>query len=125
VDINSAVGRAEGITEEQLRELCGFRKSGAFSATEKAALTYAEEMTRTPVDVADAVFQELRRFFDDRQIVELTSAIALENLRARFAHALDLPSDGLCELPADHPVRRAIAGAPVSEAGGRAVEGGR
>jgi hypothetical protein len=59
------------------------------------------------VDVPDAVFDELRRHFNDAQIVELTAMIALENLRARFNRALQVPSDSLCALPEDHPVRRA------------------
>jgi alkylhydroperoxidase family enzyme len=57
--------------------------------------------------VPDAVFDELRRHFDDRAIVELTATAAFENMRARFNRALGIESDGLCVLPADHPVRRA------------------
>jgi alkylhydroperoxidase family enzyme len=66
-------------------------------------------MCRTPVEVPDAVFDELRRHFNEPQIVELTAAVAIENLRARFNRALEIPSDGLCQLPADHPVLRATA----------------
>jgi alkylhydroperoxidase family enzyme len=66
-------------------------------------------MCRTPVDVPDAVFEELKRHFDSKQIVELTMTIALENFRARFNRALEIPSDSLCALPADHPVRRAAS----------------
>jgi alkylhydroperoxidase family enzyme len=66
-------------------------------------------MCRTPVDVPDAVFDELRRHFDEPQIVELTAAIALENLRARFNRALEVPSDRLCQLPPAHPALRATA----------------
>ena len=62
-----------------------------------------------PVNVTDAVFAELRKHFSDVQIVELTATIAMENMRARFNRALDIPSDGLCELPADHPVRKLAA----------------
>ncbi len=41
-------------------------------------------MTRTPVDVPDALFAALRAHFSDAQMVELTAAIAWENYRARF-----------------------------------------
>jgi hypothetical protein len=34
--------------------------------------------------------------------------IAFENLRARFNRALHIEADGFCELPADHPVRKAV-----------------
>ncbi len=66
-------------------------------------------MCRTPVEVPDAVFDELRRHFNEPQIVELTAAIAIENLRARFNRALEIPSDSLCQLPDGHPARRAAA----------------
>jgi alkylhydroperoxidase family enzyme len=67
-------------------------------------------MCRGSVDVPDAVFEELRRHFDSKQIVELTALVALENFRARFNRALEIPSDGLCRLPADHPVLKRAAG---------------
>ena len=73
-------------------------------------LRYAEGMTRTPAEVSDEVFAEVRAQFNDEQVVELTQAIALENLRARFNCALKIESDGLCTLPPDHPVRKALKG---------------
>jgi alkylhydroperoxidase family enzyme len=108
VDINSAVGRNAGITDAQLEDLADFETSPYFTGLEKAALRYAEGMTRTPADVSDAVFEELRTMLSTEQIVELTAAIALENFRARFNCALKVESDGLCMLPADHPVRQAL-----------------
>jgi alkylhydroperoxidase family enzyme len=106
VDINSAVGRNEGITDEQLETLVAFETSPHFDRREKAVLRYAEGMTRTPADVSDAVFADVRSLFSEEQIVELTAAIALENFRARFNCALKVESDALCMLPPDHPVRR-------------------
>ena len=108
MDINSAVGRDAGITDQQLEDVAKFEESPHFDRREKAVLRYAEGMTRTPADVSDAVFEEIRAQFSDEQIVELTQAIALENLRARFNCALKIESDGLCTLPPDHPVRKAL-----------------
>jgi alkylhydroperoxidase family enzyme len=65
-------------------------------------------MTDNPADVADLVFEELKQHFNTAQIVELTAMIAFENFRARFNRALHIESDGFCELPADHPVRKAV-----------------
>jgi len=106
VDINSAVGRDAGITDEQLEDLSTFETSLHFDRQEKAALRYAEGMTHTPADVSDAVFAEIQALFSTEQIVELTTAIALENFRARFNCALKIESDNLCMLPPDHPVRK-------------------
>jgi len=106
VDINSAVGRDAGITDEQLETLAAFETSPHFDSREKAVLRYAEGMTRTPADVSDAAFAEIQSLFSTEQIVELTAAIALENFRARFNCALKIESDNLCLLPPDHPVRK-------------------
>jgi alkylhydroperoxidase family enzyme len=108
VDINSAGGRDAGITDGQLEELANFESSVHFDRREKAVLRFAEAMTHTPADVSDAVFEEIRQLFSTEQIVEITAAVALENFRARFNCALKIESDGLCTLPPDHPVRRAL-----------------
>jgi alkylhydroperoxidase family enzyme len=108
VDINSAVGRESGITDRQLENLAAFEASAHFDRREKAVLRYAEGMTRTPADVSEADFNEIRALFSTEQIVELTAAIALENFRARFNCALKIGSDDLCTLPPDHPVRKAL-----------------
>jgi len=68
-----------------------------FSAEELAVLRYADAMTTTPVDVPDDVFDAVRAIYDDAQIVELTSAIAWENYRARFDHALEVKAEGFSE----------------------------
>ena len=60
-------------------------------------------MCERSVAVPNAVFEDLRRYFDEKAIVELVAMIALENLRARFNRAIEIPSDGLCPLPANHP----------------------
>jgi len=108
VDINSAVGREQGITNEQLATLASFESSTHFNPLEKTVLRYTEGMTHNPAEVADTVFEELKQHFNTAQIVELTATIAFENLRARFNRALHIESDGFCELPADHPVRKAV-----------------
>jgi alkylhydroperoxidase family enzyme len=89
------VSRDDGIAEADIFELQNFRNSPRFSASEKTALEYAEEMCQTPVAVSDELFARLREHFEDDQIVELTASIAYENYRARFYHALEIGSDDL------------------------------
>ena len=108
MDINSAGGRAAGISDAQLEDLARFDSSPHFDDRERAVLRYAEGMTRTPADISDTVFEAVRALFTTEQIVELTAAIALENFRARFNCPLKIESDDLCTLPPDHPVRRAL-----------------
>ena len=54
-------------------------------------------MTRTPVEVPDELFQNLRAQFTEAQLVELTATIAWENYRARFNHAFGLEAEGFSE----------------------------
>jgi alkylhydroperoxidase family enzyme len=109
------VGRKQGVTEQQLLALGDFEHSSEFTELEKLVLRYAEAMTQTPVEVPDELFNELRRHFSPKQLVELTSAIAWENYRGRFNHALDIEAEGfcagaVCPLPAAHAKNGAPAG---------------
>jgi alkylhydroperoxidase family enzyme len=98
MDFGSWLAQHEaGISEEQLRQLPAFRESEAFDSDEKLVLEYAEAISRTPVDVPDELFDRLRERFDPEQIVELTYAAAIENLRARFNWALGITSQGYSE----------------------------
>ncbi len=99
IDIGSAIVMRLGVPEEVLAALDTYDENPLFTPAERAAIRYAEEMTRTPVEVSDDLFAELRRHFDDRALVDLTAAIALENLHARFNWAFQIESDGLCKLP--------------------------
>ena len=104
------MGRANGITEQQIANLANYRTDFNFSDLERLVLEYADAMTRTPVEVSDALFTRLRERFNDAQLVELTSAIAWENYRARFDHAFGIESESfsvgaVCAIP----VRAAIA----------------
>jgi len=103
IDIGSAIAMRLGVTEETLAALDTYDENPLFTPAERVAIRYAEEMTRTPVEVSDELFDELRRHFDERALVDLTGAIALENLHARFNWAFQIESDGLCRLPASRP----------------------
>ena len=109
MDIGSAVGRKDGISDQQLLDLAHFETSPAFSELEKLVLRYAVAMTNTPVEVPDALFAELRKHLSPQQMVELTSAIAWENYRARFDHAFGIEAEGfsdgaVCAVPVGrHP----------------------
>ncbi|MGE5793176.1 MAG: carboxymuconolactone decarboxylase family protein [Bacteroidota bacterium] len=80
--------REERVTEAQIQAL----RTGdtrAFDERERAALAYAEAMTRS-IRVPDDVFAAVRRHFDDRGIVELTATVGAYNLVSRFLEALQV-----------------------------------
>ena len=60
-------------------------------------LAYADCMTRTPAEIPDSLFAELRKQFNEAQLVELTATIAWENYRARFNHAFGVESANFAE----------------------------
>jgi AhpD family alkylhydroperoxidase len=101
MDFATASLRRLGFTDVQLRELDNWRQSQAFSADERLVLEYGEAISMTPVQVSDELFERLRARFDEAAIVELTAAIAFENYRGRFNHAVGLGSEGFCRLQAD------------------------
>jgi AhpD family alkylhydroperoxidase len=108
IDIGSAIGAKSGITPEQLADLPRYRDSDRFDETEKLVLDYAVAITATPSGVEDELFDALRARFDERQLVELTAAIAIENYRARFNWAFGVEPQGFvkggaCALPEGAP----------------------
>jgi 4-carboxymuconolactone decarboxylase len=97
IDIASSAARKSGLRDAQLLALPHYGKSDEFNELEKLVLDYTVAITRTPVEVSDELFASLREHFDERQMVELTSAIAIENLHARFNAALGIGSAGFTE----------------------------
>ena len=99
MDINSSRGMSHGVTLQKLSVLDRFRESPLFSEAERAALAFAEAVTRTPTAVTEVEFEPVRRHFTVPQIVELAATIAIEHFRAKFNTALGVQSQGLCFLP--------------------------
>jgi 4-carboxymuconolactone decarboxylase len=97
IDLGSQISRRWGLSDAELLALPSYKSSPLFTDVEKLVLDYAVGMSRTPVDVSDALVAELREHFDDAQIVEITHVIALENLRGRFNLALGIGAAGLSE----------------------------
>jgi alkylhydroperoxidase family enzyme len=95
MDTNAVGSSKGGASHEKIAAIGEFRASNLFSPVERAALTVAEGMTRTPVNVSEQDFAEARRHFTDEQLVELVATIAMENYRARFNRAFGVEALGL------------------------------
>jgi 4-carboxymuconolactone decarboxylase len=86
------LARGCGVTQRQLDELAHWPDSAAFTPAEKAALGFAETIVqRMPVE--DGAFQELRRHFSSREIVELTMVVGFYVSTAIFIKALGVPDE--------------------------------
>ena len=85
---HSASGKKNGVSEEQIRNLAFFQRSAAFNDKEKAVLLYAERVTRGASAMRPPALQELKQYFNDDQIVELTLTICVANFTNRFNDAM-------------------------------------
>jgi uncharacterized peroxidase-related enzyme len=90
---HSASGKKHGVTEDQIKALAFFQRSQAFDAKEKAVLLYAERVTRGASAMRPTAMQELKQYFNDDQIVELTLAVCVANFTNRFNDALNVTPD--------------------------------
>lgn len=80
---------AEGLTLEECAAIADWEKSALFNARERAVLAYTDAVTRQ-VRASDAVFAELKRHFNDRQIVEISILIGVYNMHARVIEPLQI-----------------------------------
>jgi 4-carboxymuconolactone decarboxylase len=97
IDIGSQIARRAGLSDAELLALPHYRDSELFDELDKLVLDYAVGISRTPVEVPDELFARLRERLDERQLVELTNVIALENMRGRFNLALGFGATGFSE----------------------------
>lgn len=77
----------EGVTQAQIDAVADWVASPLYSDRQRAVLAYTDAMTRE-IKVPDAVFEAVRRQFDERLIVELTATIGAYNMVSRFLEAL-------------------------------------
>src|ERR671919_2919267 len=77
----------EGLTPAQVEALADWAASNLFTDKQRTLLAYVDAVTRN-IDVPDAVFADVRRYFTERQMVELTMLIGAYNMLTRFLHAL-------------------------------------
>jgi uncharacterized peroxidase-related enzyme len=93
---HTPLARASGLNRAQL--ICieagnwGERRD-LWSEQEWLIIRYAEGLTREPHKITDAFFDELHRYFDDGQIVELTMRFALCSAWNKFNDALGLDTE--------------------------------
>ena len=81
------MARRHGWNDEQLSDLANFRNRSDFTDAEKAALDLSERVTRDS-GVDDDFWSELRKYYDEGEVIELLAAIGLFNYFNRFNTAL-------------------------------------
>ena len=81
-------GAQQGADERRLDEVWSFRTSALFSPAERAAFEFACAAAGVPGAVNAEIGAELRRHWDDGEIVELTGVVALFGFLNRWNDAM-------------------------------------
>jgi AhpD family alkylhydroperoxidase len=89
IDMHWKDARAAGETEQRLYGLSAWRESPYYTDRERAALEWTEALTLVSKDqVPDAVFEQVRPHFNDKELVDLSWAVAAINTWNRMAIAM-------------------------------------
>ena len=89
---NVPLGKKIGLSEEQIAAAQGtnYMNSPALDARQKAAVRWAEVVTNMTARQDDAAFEEMRKHFSEREIVELTVFCGMWNYSNRLCEALHI-----------------------------------
>ncbi|MDD4858848.1 MAG: carboxymuconolactone decarboxylase family protein [Dehalococcoidales bacterium] len=86
---HTEIGKKAGVTTQQVAEISKYRTSPAFDEKERAVLAYTDEVAEK-IAVQDTTFATLKRYFNEAEIVELTTAIGYYGLVCRVLVALQV-----------------------------------
>ena len=93
VDMHSHEALDQGETLDRILQLVAWRESALFTATERAALAYAEAATTlTEHGVSDEVWAGVREVMSDEELGALVVQVALMNAFNRFGVPLRMPA---------------------------------
>jgi len=80
IDMHTKDARAEGESEQRIYALSAWQETPFFTDRERAALAWTETVTRIAEERAPgAVYDQVRRHFDEDEIVALTFAVVTIN----------------------------------------------
>ena len=92
LDMHTKDARARGETEQRLYALAAWAETPFFSERERAALAWTEAVTRiAEAPVPERLYEELRRHFSEKEVVDLTMAVIAINGWNRLAATFRTP----------------------------------
>lgn len=119
LDMHARDARASGESDERLDTLAAWREAPFFTERERAALAWAEAVTRVAdTRVPDEVYEEVREQFSEEEIVALTFAVVTINgwnrLAVSFRQAPGDPRVARAAAAASEPTPAPLGAAPGS-----------
>ncbi|HEX7968470.1 MAG TPA: carboxymuconolactone decarboxylase family protein [Stellaceae bacterium] len=95
IDMHTKDARAAGESEQRLYALPAWREAPFYTDRERAALAWTEAVTRlADGPVPDALYEELRGHFSEKEAVDLTMAVIAINGWNRLAATFRSPLAG-------------------------------
>ena len=80
-----------GIPADKLDAVWEFRTSPLFSEAERIALEFAMSAAAVPNDVSEKLFEEMKRHWNEAQIVEITGVVSLFGFLNRWNDSMATP----------------------------------
>jgi AhpD family alkylhydroperoxidase len=105
IDMHSRELRELGVSTEKIALVPVWGEAGElFDARERAALAWAESVTRISATGApDSAYAQVAQHFEDKELVDLTIAIGMMNAYNRLAISFRTPPAAVNAKLVDHP----------------------
>ncbi len=104
IDMHTKDARTHGESEQRLYGVSAWHEAPFYSERERAALAWTEAVTQISKDhVPDEVYNEARKHFTDKELVDLTLAIITINSWNRLAITFRTPAGS---YQPDHPTSK-------------------
>jgi len=105
---NAGGSLQQGISAEKLDKVWVFRSSQLFSDAERIALEFSIAAASQPNDVSDEMFEEIKKFWGEGQIVEIAALASYFGFMNRWNDTMATPLE-------EHPIE--IAEKHISQNG--------
>jgi alkylhydroperoxidase family enzyme len=86
----SISAKQKGASDEQLSAIPDF-ESGPFSEAQKLGFRYADRLHRSPAEIDDNFYAQVKSVYNHLQIIELTAVAAAFEFFPRFIDGLRIP----------------------------------
>lgn len=94
---NAGGSLQQGISAEKLDQVWEFRTSPLFSEAERVALEFSIAAASQPNDVTDELFDQMKRYWSEGQIVEIAALVSYFGFMNRWNDTMATPLE-------EHPI---------------------
>lgn len=112
IDIHTKDARAKGESEQRLYGLTAWWETPYYSDRERAALAWTEAVTKISEGVPDALYEQARQHFNEKELVDLTLAVIAINGTTRISATFQAPAGAYRR---DSPVALRSAPKPLAK----------